>query len=255
MTERKPSSSSPKQTGPGDKPRPYKHQTGTGEGPGLPPACQVAYPTRRWAPGPRGARTQRGGVGARNAPPGSGPTRDPAPSPLGTLPTVAPAHVRVLGAGHDVRLELRVVEGRGGADQPPVLLAAGVELEFGQTAGQLVAGEDAFHLRAGGRARGSGGPRGHRAQRAPPPPAPRTLWAPGSSRRLGCSRRKAHTSAASSSMVWPLAELKGGAARAAWARAGLGGAPEADASKPGSAGGRWRRSCGGWGCGRRGRGW
>lgn len=77
--------------------------------------------------------------------------------PLPQYPACAPSHVRVLGAGHDVRLELRVIEGRRGADQPPVLLAAGVDLELGQTAGQLVAGESAFHLRGGGRAKGSGG--------------------------------------------------------------------------------------------------
>lgn len=84
--------------------------------------------------------------------------------------------VRVLGAGHDVRLELRVVEGRVGADQPPVFLAAGVDLELRQTAGQLVAGEDALDLRAGGRARRSGGP--GRPRGAAPPPGPRTLCAP-----------------------------------------------------------------------------
>lgn len=33
-----------------------------------------------------------------------------------------PGHVRVLGAGYDVRLELGVVEGRGGADQPRYFL-------------------------------------------------------------------------------------------------------------------------------------
>lgn len=62
-----------------------------------------------------------------------------------------PSHVRVLGAGHNVRLELGVVEGRGGADQPPVLLAAGVDLELRQAAGQLVARQSAPHLRAGRR--------------------------------------------------------------------------------------------------------
>lgn len=62
----------------------------------------------------------------------------------------APTDVRVLGAGHDVRLELGVVEGRGGADQPPVLLAAGVDLELWQATRQFVARQRASHLRAEG---------------------------------------------------------------------------------------------------------
>ncbi|KAK1334009.1 hypothetical protein QTO34_005008, partial [Cnephaeus nilssonii] len=68
-----------------------------------------------------------------------------------------PAHVRVLGAGHDVRLELVVGEGRGGAGPPPVLLAAGVDLELVQAAGELVARQSALHLRRGP---GGPGPRG-----------------------------------------------------------------------------------------------
>lgn len=84
----------------------------------------------------------------------------PHPGPPCGCPACGPAHVRVLGAGHDVRLELGVVEGRGGADKPPVFLAAGIDLELGQAAGQLVARQRAPHLRAirqAGRSAGPGG--------------------------------------------------------------------------------------------------
>nr|XP_054108824.1 uncharacterized protein LOC128931544 [Callithrix jacchus] len=53
---------------------------------------------------------------------------------------------RVLGAGHDVRFKLCIVESLGGADQPLVLLAAGVDLELRQAAGQLLTRQDAPRL-------------------------------------------------------------------------------------------------------------
>lgn len=67
------------------------------------------------------------------------------------------------------------------------------------------------------------------------PPAPRTLRASGWSRRLGCSRRKACTSAGNSLMAEAPADHPGGSSSqhvgpGAGLWAGLGGDPEADAS-------------------------
>lgn len=86
-------------------------------------------------------------------------------------------HLRVLGAGHDVRLELDIVEGRGGARQALVLLAAGVELQLRQAAGQLVAGQDAPHLRASKR-RGQGATSPYLLHPCAPAPSPLPCPAP-----------------------------------------------------------------------------
>lgn len=249
-----------KQTGPGDKPRVYKKanklsRAGILWDPTQVTQLQGSHLHRRSPNSWEGGRCRTArileerspngeGSGIRSLPRSSGQTQAgtaPPGPPCGARPPPAPApahaHVRVLGAGHDVRLELCVVKGRRGADQPPVLLAAGVDLELRQATWQFVARQSAPHLRAEGQGGQGCGGRAGGSWRQTDTPAPRTLLAPGSSRRLGCSRRKARTSAGTSFMAGRPVELE---AVRHWNRvepgpgAGLGGAPEAVVSRPGN---------------------
>lgn len=169
-----------------------KKQTRTGDGPHW--RSQVTHSSRTptWISGLLShgrVRAAEQAASLRSAHPagrGRGFGVYPAPARLSTrnCPTLGlpgsagpasarPSHVRVLGAGHNVWLELGVVEGRGGADKPPVLLAAGVDLELRQAAGQLVACQSAPHLRAGRR-----GGQGVWA-----------VWGPGARRAGSCAAR------------------------------------------------------------------